>query len=59
LQQGRSITAVEVKSGRKRDSLAGIDRFTEFYRPQRKLLVGVDGISLDDFFTSPLSRWVG
>jgi len=59
LQQGRSITAIEVKSGRARDSLTGINRFSELFRPQRTFLIGVDGIAFSDFFTSPLSRWVG
>lgn len=59
LQQGRSITAIEVKSGRTRDNLAGLDRFAQIYRPQRKLLIGADGIPLDEFFTPSISSWVG
>jgi hypothetical protein len=59
LQQGRSLTAVEVKSGRQRESLAGIDAFSKLYRPQRKLLVGSGGIPLEEFLSFPPSRWVG
>ncbi|MDP2886553.1 MAG: AAA family ATPase, partial [Ignavibacteria bacterium] len=59
LQRGKSITAIEVKSGRTRASLTGIARFAEIYRPERKLLIGDDGIPLDEFFSSSLSSWVG
>lgn len=59
LQRGKSITAIEVKSGRRSASLAGVARFAEIYRPVRKLLIGDDGIPLDEFFSSPLSSWVG
>ena len=59
LQRGKSITAIEVKSGRTRESLTGIARFAEIYRPECKLLIGDDGIPLDEFFSSPLSSWVG
>jgi hypothetical protein len=58
LQKGKSVTAIEVKSGRQRESLAGIDAFNELYRPQRKLLVGSGGIPLEEFLSLPPSRWV-
>jgi len=59
LQQGTSITAVEVKSGRLRENNAGMDRFSKLYRPQRSLLVGSEGIPLSDFLSKPASDWVG
>jgi hypothetical protein len=58
LQQGKSLTAVEVKSGRQRESLAGIDAFRKRYRPQRTLLVGSGGIPLEEFLSLPPSRWL-
>ena len=59
LRKGKWATAIEVKSGRRRDSLAGIARFAELYRPQRKLLVGTDGVPLEQFFGLPPSALVG
>ena len=59
LRKGKWTTAIEVKSGRRRDSLAGIARFAELYRPQRKLLVGSDGVPLEEFFGLPPSALVG
>jgi len=58
LQKGKSVTAIEVKSGRQRESLAGITAFSELHRPQRKLLVGSGGIPLQQFLSLPPSRWV-
>jgi uncharacterized protein len=59
LQHGKSITAIEVKSGRSGKNSAGIDRFGELYRPQRSLLIGADGIPLLDFLSKPAADWVG
>jgi uncharacterized protein len=50
LHRGKWTTAIEVKSGRRRESLSGITKFAELYRPQRKLLVGTDGMPLEEFF---------
>jgi uncharacterized protein len=50
LHRGKWTTALEVKSGRRRESLSGIAKFAELYRPQRKLLVGTDGMPLEEFF---------
>lgn len=59
MQKGKSVTALEVKSGRKRESLSGIKAFSEAFRPQRTILVGEGGIPLERFFRSPTSEWVG
>ena len=54
---GRSLTAVEVKSGRRRDALPGMAAFAEAFSPTRKLLVGGDGIPVDEFLLAPAARW--
>ncbi len=59
IQKGRSVTALEVKSGRKRENLAGIETFTARHRPQRSILVGEGGIPIERFFKSPVAEWVG
>lgn len=53
LQQGKTITAIEVKSGRKRESIAGIHKFSKLYPAAKKILVGADGIPLERFLQSP------
>ena len=55
---GRNLTAIEVKSGRSRDALPGLAAFSEAFRPQRKLLVGADGIPVEEFLLQPVEHWV-
>lgn len=56
---GRHLTAIEVKSGRAPLAHAGSVAFTEAFKVQRTLLVGGDGVSLDDFLSRPAVHWVG
>ena len=49
IQRGEQLTALEVKSGRRRDGLPGMAAFEAAHGPARKLLVGGDGTALDDF----------
>lgn len=58
IQKGKSITALEVKSGRKRESLSGLQAFSETFKPKRVLLVGEGGIPLQRFLEADLSEWV-
>ena len=53
------LTAIEVKSGRRRDSLPGLAAFAAAFRPHRTLLVGGDGIPIEEFLTKPVMHWVG
>ena len=55
---GQTLTAIEVKSGRARDGQPGLAAFAEAYRPKRKLLVGGDGIPLEEFLFRPVQYWV-
>jgi predicted AAA+ superfamily ATPase len=52
------VTAIEVKTGSRRTSLPGMARFVDRFRPDRRLLVGADGIPLDDFLLSPATRYI-
>ena len=52
------MTAIEVKSGRRRDYFPGLDAFRAAFRPTRQLLVGGEGIALEEFLTKPVTRWV-
>ena len=55
---GRTLTAIEVKSGRSSDVLPGMSAFAEAFRPARKLLVGGDGISVEEFLSRPVAHWI-
>jgi predicted AAA+ superfamily ATPase len=59
VQAGRVLTAIEVKSGRAPQAHAGTAAFVQAFRPQRTLLVGGDGITLDNFLSQPATHWAG
>ncbi|MGH7751977.1 MAG: ATP-binding protein [Gemmatimonadales bacterium] len=56
---GKALVAIEVKSGRRREALPGLEAFAQAFRPTRRLLVGGDGITLDAFLSQPAEYWVG
>jgi predicted AAA+ superfamily ATPase len=55
---GRTVTAIEVKSGRSRETRRGMAAFADAFKPTRKLLVGGDGIALEEFLGRPVEHWV-
>jgi predicted AAA+ superfamily ATPase len=57
VRNGRTVTAIEVKSGRTPTEHAGTAAFVKAFKPQRTLLVGSDGIALQDFLTQPVGHW--
>lgn len=59
VRAGRSVVAIEVKSGRAPDAFSGLAAFSDSFEPQRTLLVGGDGIPLDEFLTMPVEHWLG
>ncbi len=58
VRSGRSLTAIEVKSGRAREALPGVAAFSAAFRPKRTLLVGGDGISVEEFLRQPVGKWI-
>jgi len=59
VRSGSILNAIEVKTGRKRDTLAGMAAFADAFRPERKLLVGGDGVAIEEFLLQPVSSWAG
>ncbi len=59
IRSGRSVVAIEVTSGRRKESLAGMEAFARAFRPRRTLLVGAQGIPIEEFLLAPAERWVG
>lgn len=57
VRQGRAVTAIEVKSGRSREIPPGLAAFGEAFRSARKLLVGDDGIPVEEFLLEPVAHW--
>jgi predicted AAA+ superfamily ATPase len=58
VKAGRHLTAIEVKSGRAPDAFTGTGAFAEAFEPARTLLVGGDGIGLEEFLMEPVAHWV-
>ncbi|WP_297904332.1 ATP-binding protein [Metallibacterium sp.] len=54
---GRRLIAIEAKSGRAPTRHAGSAAFAAAFKPRRSLLVGGDGIALEDFLVRPVSHW--
>lgn len=57
-RSGRILTSIEVKSGRSRETLPGLVSFVESFKPARELLVGGDGIPVEEFLLKPVGHWV-
>jgi len=55
----KNLVAIEVKSGRKKGSLPGLEAFSSAFPVKKKLLIGKEGISLESFLSSPLESWLG
>ena len=58
LQQGKTVVAIEVKSGGRRESLPGMEAFALQFKPKRQLLVGGQGIPLEEFLSQPAAHWL-
>jgi len=58
LRRGKTLVAIEVKSGRRKTMLPGMEAFCRDFPVKRKLLVGAQGIPLQDFFLAPVESWV-
>lgn len=52
------LTAIEVKSGRAPRVHSGSAAFAEAFPAKRSLLVGGDGIGLEEFLSQPVLHWI-
>lgn len=58
VRRGAKVTAIEVKSGRRRRATSGLEAFRLAHRPARTLLVGSGGLDLEAFLRKPASAWI-
>jgi predicted AAA+ superfamily ATPase len=58
VRSGRFTFAIEVKSGARSSSLQGLSEMTATYRNARPLLIGTEGIAVEDFLLSDPLRWL-
>jgi hypothetical protein len=52
------LVAIEVKTGRRRERLSGMDAFSKTFKVKRQLLVGSDGIPVTEFLEKPIEHWL-
>jgi len=57
VRHGRTLIAIEVKSGRRKSTLPGMAAFRKEYPRSRPLLVGADGVPLERFLSMPMEEW--
>ena len=53
LSRKNELVAIEVKSGRNRGTFPGVEAFSKEFKVKRKLLVGLQGIAIDEFLLTP------
>jgi hypothetical protein len=58
VRRGRRLVAIEVKSGRRPETLPGIQAFATQYRPSRMLRVGSGGMEVEEFLLTPVPDWL-
>jgi predicted AAA+ superfamily ATPase len=59
VRTGRRVIAIEVKSTPAGRVQRGTVSFAEAFKPKRTLLVGGDGIPVEDFLARPVGHWIG
>jgi predicted AAA+ superfamily ATPase len=58
LCQGSTVVPIEVKSSTRRQTLPGMEAFCRQYRVKRSLLVGGQGMPLEEFLSAPAGHWL-
>ncbi len=58
VRRGTTTLAIEVKSGRHRTTLPGLDAFVARHPRAKRLLVGTGGVPLADFLSRPGPAWL-
>lgn len=60
IKRGNTLFAIEVKSGMKKEKLPGLDIFVEKFANSacRKLVVGINGISIAEFLSYPVGHFL-
>lgn len=58
LYLGERVLPIEVKSGRSKGALPGMEKFCRNFGTQTGLVVGSGGVALEVFFTTPPERWL-
>lgn len=58
IKQNQSLVAMEVKSGLTGSSIVGLESFSKLFNPSKILLIGNQGITIENFFSKPIDFWL-
>jgi len=58
ISKGKSLTAIEVKSGKRYTARPGLEQFTKEYKIARTITVGSFGVELRKFLETPIIEWL-
>lgn len=58
VKAGSRLTAIEVKSGRAPQAHAGTAAFATAFKVKRTLLIGGDGVQVEEFLHRPIAEWL-
>jgi uncharacterized protein len=58
LCRGDTVVAIEVKSSARRQTLPGTEAFCQRFHVKRRLLVGGQGLPLEEFLSTPAGHWL-
>ena len=59
LEHGRKLVAFEVKSGRRRGNVSGLEAFSKSFPVKASYVVGTGGIPVSEFLLTPVQEWFG
>lgn len=58
LERGPTFVAFEVKSGTRRMNISGLKEFEKRFKPKNCVVVGEDGIPVEEFLSIPAKDWL-
>jgi predicted AAA+ superfamily ATPase len=58
LKKGKTVIGIEVKSGLSNSFSSGLEKFSRDFQPEKVLLIGADGIQLEQFLANPAMKWI-
>jgi hypothetical protein len=58
LCRGKVLAAIEVKSSNRKEVMSGMDAFKEIYHSKRLIVVGGDGMPVEEFLSQPVEYWL-
>jgi predicted AAA+ superfamily ATPase len=58
LSDRHHLVGIEVKTGRKKEHLSGMEAFSKTFRVKKTFLVGSQGIALEEFLSTPIDHWL-